>query len=165
MTRYLTVIRGFSGDTTGGTPMRPEWLTQEGTGAVNRDLLWRHLSLSPAQLAQLTGIPRRLAHRWTIQGLLIPCSHNPIRFNGMAVEQAIIMRHAVEKGYSPEQAAHFARLYQERQQDLAHAPVAPDMESYGSSLAVQEFIKAALKMALVDLLDRATTSKEANSAP
>jgi hypothetical protein len=165
MTRYLTVIHGFSVDTTEETPMRPEWLTQEGIGTVNRDLLWRHLSLSPAQLAQLTGIPRRLAHRWAIQGLLIPCSRNPIRFNGMAVEQAIIMRHAIEQGYSPEQAAHFARIYQERQHDLAHEPVAPDMESCGSSLAVQEFIKAALKMALLDLHDRAATSKEANSAP
>jgi hypothetical protein len=84
-------------------------------GSVDRGLMWSRLALTQTQLAELVGLSPRQVSRWVQNGLLVPSSHNADRFNGDAVEVAILMQRAVAHGYRPRRAAQLARLALARQ--------------------------------------------------
>lgn len=114
-------------------------------GTVERGLLWGRLALTQTQLAELTGLSQRQISRWVAHGLLVPAPHHPDRFNGDAIEQAILMQRAIVRGYRPRQAARLASraLAQQTDHDTNFAvPAGPDARE--KLLAARTAITAAL---------------------
>jgi hypothetical protein len=116
-------------------------------GAVDRGTLWSRLMLTQTQLAELAGLSQRQVSRWVAHGLLIPSSRSPDRFNGDAVEKAILMQRAIKRGHRPTQASRIATLALARQMQSEHhfrVPLEPDVRE--KLLAAQTAIATALEI-------------------
>jgi hypothetical protein len=114
-------------------------------GTIERGILWGRLALTQTQLAELTGLSQRQISRWVAHGLLVPSPHHPERFNGDAIEQAILMQRAIALGNRPRRASRLASLAlaQQTERDPNFpVPAAPDARE--KLLAARTAITAAL---------------------
>ena len=73
---------------------------------VNRDLIWKRLALTKAQVARLAGVSRRQMIYWSSKGLL----GDPARrtFDGPAVEKVVLIKSALDQGETLAAAAEMA---------------------------------------------------------
>ena len=116
-------------------------------GRVDRGVLWSGLALTQTQVAELTGLSQRQVSRWVAHGLLVPSPHHPERFNGDAVEQAILMQRAIARGHRPTQASRLALLALSRQANEEQGfrvPLGNDVRE--KLLAAQTAILSALEI-------------------
>lgn len=114
-------------------------------GTIERGILWGRLALTQTQLAELTGLSQRQISRWVAHGLLVPSPHHPDRFNGDAIEQAILMQRAISQGYRPRRASRLASIALARQTEHDPnfpVPAAPDARE--KLVAARTAIAAAL---------------------
>jgi hypothetical protein len=79
--------------------------------SVNLALLWSRLALTATQLARLTGLTRRQIEWWRRRGYLTASPMTVDRFSGDAVTMALLMRQALEAGYTPGSAHQMATAY------------------------------------------------------
>ncbi len=132
-------------------PERSEMAAQPGEaidlGIVDRGVLWTRLALTQTQLAELAGLSQRQVSRWVSHGLLVPSSRDPDRFNGDAVEQAILMQRAIARGHRPTQASRIATLaLAKRINDEGGPRVPPSEDAREKLLSAQTAILAALEI-------------------
>lgn len=139
------------GDAHRGMPARPEAATQPGEmidlGPVDRGILWSRLALTQTQLAELAGLSQRQVSRWAARGLLVPSSRDPDRFNGDAVELAILMQRAIARGHRPTQASRIAQMALAKHvsgADELRVSAGPDVRE--KLLAAQAAIQTALEI-------------------
>lgn len=130
------------------------WQAESEPGSSNRDVLLARFPLTEAQIAQLAGVTQRQLDSWVMQGLLAPSERDTARYSSRAAVRAILLR----RGSTPEvRSIHHQTTHgQHPQAPLSmggHTFDLEDSDEWEQCMAIQEFLEAALRMLLLDLLD------------
>ncbi len=74
--------------------------------------MWARLRLTPGQIVALTGLTHRQVTYWSEQGIL---HRDEEGFDGYALEKAILIRQALDSGFSLRLATRLAEDYMQEQ--------------------------------------------------
>lgn len=76
--------------------VRPDFTFQD----IDQGALWHRLRLTCTQVASLTGLSRRQVEWWRRRGYLTADSQSTDRFSGDAVTICLLIKQAIDAGYS-----------------------------------------------------------------